>query len=75
MKRFYIKVNNGDNDVTVKYEFVHKDWQTLSEDEQSKQWDIAVKALDHLYKTCGRFATQVGVSKFFEQYGFERTIS
>ena len=75
MIRFHINVNNGDDDVTIRYEFVHKEWQTLSEEDQYKQWDIAVKAIDHLYKTCGRFATQVGVSKFFEQYGFERTIS
>lgn len=73
MVRYHISVNNGDNDVTVKYYFVHKNWNTISKDESDKAFDAAVKELDRIYKTYGRFATEVGVCRLFESFGFDRT--
>lgn len=70
MIRFSIRVNYGDNDTTVKFDFVHKDWNTMSNDEQYKAFDKAVKELDHIYKTYGRFATTTGVLRLFDSFGF-----
>lgn len=77
MLRFFIRVNSGDEDHlrTIKYEFVHKDWQTLSEKEQEEQWDTTIKELNEFYKKYGRFGTQAGVTSYFREHGFERTIS
>lgn len=72
MVRYHISVNNGDKDVTVKYYFVHKDWNTISKEESDKAFDAAVKELDRIYKTYGRFATEVGVCRLFESFGFDR---
>ena len=67
MLRFHIRVNTGDKDITKMYWFVHKQWSTLSEEEQAKE-------LNHIYKDYGRFATSVGVHKFFDSHGFEITV-
>ena len=74
LSRFHIRVNHGDKDITVQYYFVHKNYATMSEKEQTKAFDEAVKELDFIYKTYGRFATQTGVERFFKHHGFERTI-
>ena len=74
MQRFHIRVNNGDKDETVMYYFVHKKWNEITEEEQEKAFDKAVKELDRVYKTYGRFATQTGVTRLFESFGFERTL-
>lgn len=74
MLRFNIRVNIGNENRTVKFYFVHKDWQTLSEEEMRKAFDDAVAELNKVYKDYGRFATDVGVSKLFNSFGFERTI-
>lgn len=71
MIRYFIRVNNGDNDTTVKYSFVHKDWDTLSKEEQDKAFDNAVKELERIYKSYGRFATSTGVIRLFNSFGFE----
>lgn len=73
MIRYNIRVNHGDDNVTTKFYFVHKDWQTISQEESDKCFDSAVKELNRIYKTCGRFATEVGVIRLFESYGFERS--
>lgn len=71
MVRYNIRVNSGDDDVTIKYEFVHKDYANLSAEEQDKAFDKAVKELDRIYKTYGRFATTAGVVRLFNSFGFE----
>lgn len=75
MVRFYIRVNTGDNNRTHKYYFIHKNYDDLTDDEQKRLFDIAVKELNKIYKTYGRFATSTGVINFFESHGFEHTIS
>ena len=72
--KYNISINHGDNNTTTRFYFVHKDYQTLSKEEQDKAFDAAVKELNHIYKDYGRFATTVGVCKLFEKFGFERTI-
>ena len=74
MVRFHIRVNNGDENTTRMYWFVHKEWETKAEEDQMKEWDAAVKELNHIYKNYGRFATTTGITKFFDVHGFERTI-
>lgn len=74
MVRYSIRVNTGDDDITIQYQFVHKDWKNISKEEQDKAFDSAVKELDRVYKTYGRFATQSGVERLFNSFGFERTI-
>jgi len=74
MVRFHIKVNTGDANLTTMYWFIHKDWETLSEEEQTAKWQEAVDELNHVYKDYGRFATHIGVTKLFDKFGFERTI-
>lgn len=49
MVRFHIRVNNGYENMTRMYWFVHKKWETMSEEEQTKEWDAAVKELNHIY--------------------------
>lgn len=71
MVRYFIRVNHGDANLTVKYSFVHKDWQSLSKEEQDAAFNNAVIELDRIYKTYGRFATQVGVLRLFNFFGFE----
>jgi len=73
MRRYNIRVNIGDDDITHKFFFVHKDWENLSDEEQDKAFDEAVKEINRVYEY-GRFATQVGVSRLFAKYGFERTL-
>ena len=75
MIRYNIRVNTGDNDVTHVYYFVHKDWNNISQEDSDKAFHEAVTELNRIYKTYGRFATQVGVTRLFESFGFERTIS
>lgn len=74
MTRYNIRINYGDNDITRKFYFVHKDWNTLSQEEQDKAFDDAVKELNRIYKTYGRFATQLGVTRLFQAFGFEVTV-
>lgn len=74
MVRYHISINHGDKDITVRYLFVHKDWQIISQEDSDKAWDTAVKEINRIYKTYGRFATEVGVVNFFNSFGFERTI-
>lgn len=73
MVRFHINVNVGDKDETVRFFFIHKDFETLSDNEQNVAFDKAVKELNHIYKDYGRFATQIGVTRLFEAFGFERS--
>ena len=73
MRRYNIRVNIGDNNTTHKFYFVHKNWKNLSDEEQDKAFDKAVKEINRVYEY-GRFATQVGVSRLFAKYGFERTL-
>lgn len=75
MVRFHIRVNTGDNDTTNTYYFIHKNYATVSNDEQYKAFDSAVKELDRIYKNYGRFATSTGVINLFKDFGFEQTIS
>lgn len=74
MIRFNICVNIGDNDTTVKFYFVHNQWQIMSEDDMTKAFDNAVKELNRIYKDYGRFATEIGVTRLFKSFGFERTL-
>lgn len=74
MIRYSIRVNHGDADVTVKYYFVHRNFASMTDEEQNKAFDRAVKELNRIYKTYGRFATESGVVSFFSSFGFERTI-
>lgn len=74
MVMYHIRVNYGDNDETRKFYFVHKEWQTLSQEEQDKAFNEAITELNRIYKTYGRFATQVGITKLFDSFGFTITI-
>ena len=74
MVRYNIRVNHGDDDVTTKFYFVHRDYATLSNEEQDQAFDKAVKELNRIYKTYGRFATEVGIVRLFNHFGFERDI-
>lgn len=71
MLSFYIHINHGDDNKTVKYNFVHKQWDSISEKEQNKAFDDAIKELNRIYKTYGRFATEVGILRLFDHFGFE----
>lgn len=57
-----------------KFEFVHKSWGSLSNDEQDKAFDKAVKELNRVYSTYGRFATSIGIIKLFDSFGFKLSI-
>lgn len=46
MIRYNIRINYGDANITKKFEFVHKSWNTLSDKEQNEAFDKAVKELD-----------------------------
>lgn len=59
MVRYNIRIK----DVTTKFYFVHKDYQTLNEEQQSVEFDKAVKELERVYKTYGRFATEKAVDR------------
>ena len=74
MVRFYINVNIGDDERTVKFWFVHKNYDTLSEEEQQADWQKAIDEINHVYKEYGRFATEIGVCKLFNKFGFERSV-
>lgn len=74
MIRYFIRVNHGDADTTVNYEFTHKNYKDLSKEEQDEAFNKAVTELDRIYKTYGRFATQAGVLRLFDSFGFERSI-
>ena len=74
MVRFHINVNYGDADTTKLFWFVHKNYQNLSDDEQALEFDKAVKELDRIYKTYGRFATTVGIKRLFDSFGFEESV-
>lgn len=75
MVRYNICINIGDANKTVKFFFVHKDWDIVNKEDSDKDFDAAVKELDRIYKNYGRFATEVGVTKLFESFGFERAAS
>ena len=49
MIRYSIRVNHGDADIAVKYYFVHKDFVPLTDEEQDKTFDEAVKELNRIY--------------------------
>lgn len=70
MIEFDITINHGDADIEKQYQFIHKDWKNLPESEQRLQFRAAKNELDYVYKTYGRFATQVGIIKLFEHFGF-----
>lgn len=74
MVRYNIRVNYGDADITKKFEFVHKSWNSLSNEEQDKAFDDAVKELNRVYSTYGRFATSTGIIRLFDSFGFELSI-
>lgn len=73
MIRYHIKVNVGNEDRTVKFQFIHKDWDKLSKEQQDGDFDKAVHELEDVYKKYGRFATEIGVARLFETFGFERS--
>lgn len=57
-----------------KFEFVHKSWGSLSNDEQDKAFDKAVKELNRVYSTYGRFVTFTCIIKLFDSFGFELSV-
>ena len=74
MIRYQIRVNVGSEERTIMFYFVHKEWQSKSDEEQNKEFDDAVKELNRIYKEYGRFATTTAVTRLFDKYGFERSI-
>ena len=70
MIRYNIKINYGDKNETKKFYFVHNNWNDLSNEEQDKAFNDAVTELNRIYKNYGRFATQIGIVKLFESFGF-----
>lgn len=74
MIRYNIHVNSGNENKTISYYFVHKDWATISEEDSNKEFDKAVQELNRIYQNYGRFATEIGVVKLFESFGFIRTM-
>lgn len=73
MVRYHIRVNVGNENKTIQYHFVHKDCSVLSRDKMDDAFNDAVTELNRVYKNYGRFATQTGVTRLFESFGFERT--
>lgn len=71
MVRYNLQIAHGDNNIVKKYYFINKNWQTLTKEETDKAFDSAVKELDRIYKTYGRFATEVGILRLFDSFGFE----
>ncbi len=71
MVRYHIRINTGDANVTDVYHFTHKSWNTITREESDKEFDKAVKELNRIYKSYGRFATKTGVLRLFEAFGFE----
>lgn len=74
MVRYNIRITYGDANITKKFEFIHKSWDFLSNDEQDKAFDKAVKELNRVYSTYGRFATSTDIIKLFDSFGFELSI-
>lgn len=74
MIRYNIHVNYGDKNITKKFFFIHRDYETISQEQSDKAFDDAVKELNKIYKTYGRFATETGITKLFSAFGFERTV-
>ena len=74
MNRYFINVNNGDANITKQYCFVHRDWDSISVEDQDAAFDKAVKELNHIYKDYGRFATTIGVTRLFESFEFELSL-
>lgn len=71
MIRYNIRINYGDNNTTHLFEFVHKSYMSLSNEKQNEDFDKAVKELNRIYSTYGRFATTTGIIKLFDSFGFE----
>lgn len=74
MIRYHIRVNVGNENKTIQYHFFHKNWSVISQSESDAAFNDAVTELNRIYKNYGRFATQTGVTKLFESFGFERTV-
>lgn len=72
MVRYHINVKVGNEDRKVYFEFVHKDVDKLSKEEMDVEFDKAVKEIERVYNY-GRFATEVGVARLFETFGFVRS--
>ncbi len=73
-KRYNIRVKYGDKDKMIKLYFVHKKYQEFNIGEQDAAFDAAVKELNYIYKTYGRFATLTGITRLFDTFGFERAL-
>lgn len=71
MVRYNIRVNYGDDNMEKMFYFTHKDWSTISKEGSDKAFNDAVTELNRIYKTYGRFATQVGITRLFDTFGFE----
>lgn len=75
MVRYNIRINYGDSNTTKKFYFVHKDTNKLSIEEQNEVFDKVVKELDRIYRTYGKFVTQIGITNLFKHFRFEECIS
>lgn len=73
MIRYNIRVNTGNENITTKFYFVHKDWEKLTSEEQDEAFHKAVTELNRVYEDYGRFATQRAVESLFDKFGFIRS--
>ncbi len=74
MNRYKIHINYGDDDKTAQFYFVHRDFANMTAEQQDEEFDKAVKELNRIYKTYGRFATKVGIRRLFDSFGFEESM-
>ena len=68
-----INIAYGDEKIVKTFYFIPKDTSWTIE-KRIEEFDKAVKELDYIYESFGRFATTTGVCNLFKKYGFERTI-
>lgn len=67
---FGINIVYGTEKFLRKFYFVASD-HSRSVEKQAEEFNTAVKELDFIYTTYGRFATTYGVCALFRKFGFE----
>lgn len=71
MIRYNIRIAYGNENNIDTFYFVYKDFNFATKEEQDKAFDTAIKELNFIYSTYGRFATKVGITRLFNHFGFE----
>lgn len=75
--KFHINIALGDRNYIRRFYFVYgyPDLNlNVSEEEITDKFDSAVKELNYIYKSFGRFVEAEAVVKLFKKYGFIETV-